>query len=90
MVCILQRALWLQNASRLEGRTLHGGSRNRSVKRAAGEVVSPAEIHIPSMKGEKRLRLRGSLHVSEGGRRLRDGAAEVLINEGINDHTAAD
>lgn len=49
-----------------------GGSRNRPSTKAVEEVVSPGEIHTPNItgsneKGGKRLRLRGSLQVSEGG-----------------------
>lgn len=48
-------------------------------------MVFPGEIHISSMTREKRMGMRGSLLLLEGGRRLRDGKGGSLTSEGIDE-----
>lgn len=55
---------------------------NSASKRVAGELVSPGGDPCSGMKREKRLRMRGSLLLSEGARRLRDEEGRRLTSEG--------
>lgn len=58
---------------------------NSPSKRVAGEVVFPGEIHISSMKREKRMGMRGSLLLLEAGRSLRNGKGGGLTSEGMDE-----
>lgn len=55
--------------------------KNSASKKVAGELVSLGGDPCSGTKREKRLRMRGSLLLSEGARRLRDEEGRRLTSE---------